>query len=182
MFGALFRGTTREKYHRAEAKSNRSGRIPVFVTEQYYNCRSDSLGLNPAGSVSAMPVTYTIDAGLGMIHTVCSGNVTLDEVLGHFRELAEDPACPKHLDVLLDLSRNMSLPQSSQLMAVTVALQRIGQRVEFGFCAIIAERPALYGMLRMFEVLAQPYFREVRVFRAATEAEQWLATARLSKP
>ena len=31
-------------------------------------------------------------------------------------------------------------------------------------------------MLRMFEVFAEQYFRKLRVFRTASEAEAWLAS------
>ena len=38
-----------------------------------------------------MPVTYVIDAQQKLIRTKCIGNVTLPEVIGHFRELERDP-------------------------------------------------------------------------------------------
>jgi len=126
-----------------------------------------------------MPVTYTIDVSRRVIRTRCFGNLTLAEVVDHFRELAEDPACPSQLDVLLDLSGTESLPESDQLMSVTLELGKIRQRVQFGLCAVIAERDALFGMMRIFEVKAEKYFRELQVFRVATEAEKWLAKPRL---
>ena len=43
-------------------------------------------------------------------------------------------------------------------------------------CAILACRDALFGMMRMFEVLAQDSFRVTRTFRTATEAEAWLVS------
>jgi hypothetical protein len=124
-------------------------------------------------------VTYTIDVNQRLIRTICSGFVTLDEVTAHFRELAGDPACPNHLDVLLDLSAVDSLPQKSQLQAVTVELARLSAKVRFGHCAIVVQRTVLFGMFRMFEVMAQDYFTAIRVFRVAAEAEVWLASQRL---
>lgn len=124
-------------------------------------------------------VTYTIDAKERLIRTRCSGFVNVEEVTEHFRELASDPACPDYLDVLLDLSSINSLPDKRELQAVTVELGRVRARVRFGLCAIVVERLVLYGMLRMFSVMAQDYFSSIRVFRDIAEAEAWLASQRL---
>jgi hypothetical protein len=59
-----------------------------------------------------VPVTYEIDKARGIIRTRCAGFVTMFDVLGHFRELSEDPECPKQLDVVLDLREITSLPTS----------------------------------------------------------------------
>jgi hypothetical protein len=124
-------------------------------------------------------VTYTIDANERLIRTKCVGHVTLEEVAAHFRDLARDPACPTRLDVLLDLRSVESLPHRGELEAVTVELGHLRAKVRFGLCAVVADRPALFGMLRVFEVLAQDYFTALRVFRDFAEAEAWLASQRL---
>jgi hypothetical protein len=125
-----------------------------------------------------MPVTYTIDASAKLIHTKCAGDVMLDEVIGHFRTLYDDPACPSQLDVLLDLAEMGKLPNGFQLQTVSYEIRRVRERVRFGFCAVIAPRAALFGMLRVFAVMAQDYFREIRVCRSAAEATEWLNASR----
>src|SRR5258708_3962932 len=126
-----------------------------------------------------MPVTYTIDARSKLIRTSCSGAVSLAEVVEHFQTLAADPDCSGGLDVLLDLSGMGTLPESRQLGAVRSAVGSIRNRVQFGACAIVATRDALFGMMRMFEVVAGDHFRAVRVFRRRNEAEAWLVSAQL---
>ena len=121
-----------------------------------------------------MPVTYQIDAVRGLIRTRCFGNLKFDEVLGHFRELEQDPGCPPHLDVLLDLTEVSSLPESRQLQSVAFEIRRIRDKVQFGMCAVIAPTDALFGMLRVFEVMAQDYFLAIAVLRSSSEAEAWL--------
>jgi hypothetical protein len=125
-------------------------------------------------------VTYQIDANERLIRTQCTGQVTLAEVVAHFRELAADPACPSFLDVLLDLRTIDSLPNSGQLQAVTGEVRKVQSKVRFGACAIAVEREAAFGVFRMFEVMAQDYFTAIRVFRSAAEAEAWLAYQRFS--
>ncbi len=125
-----------------------------------------------------MPVFYQIDRTQRVIRTKCVGDVTLDEVLGHFGALEQDPRCPNHLDVLLDLCETTSMPKAEQLKAVSNEIGRIRKRVRFDACAIAVSRDALYGMARMFEVLAEDRFRETHVFRTLDEAEKWLEAKR----
>lgn len=122
-----------------------------------------------------MPLTYSIDTNARLIRTTCAGNLTLEEVINHFQELQRDPNCPNRLDVLLDLTDVTSLPESRQLGAVALELKKTLEKVRFDVCAIVAQRDALFGMLRMFEVMVEKYFRATHVFRVRAEAEAWLA-------
>ncbi len=125
-----------------------------------------------------MPVTYTVDTERRIIRTRCTGMVTLAEVVEHFRELEHNPECAERLDVLLDLTEVNSLPDARQIQAVSYEVKRIQTNVWFGACAIVAARDALFGMLRMFEVMVQDQFRVICVFRATSEAEAWLVSQR----
>jgi hypothetical protein len=123
-----------------------------------------------------MPVTYQIDSTRHVIHTVCSQPLTFAQVIDHFRELSEDPACSGRLDVLLNVTAVGLLPNSSQIGAVGTALSAVRKKVEFGACAIIAASDAMFGMMRIFEVQAGDYFATTRVFRKSADAEAWLAS------
>ncbi len=121
-----------------------------------------------------MPVLYELDRARGWIRTRCVGEVTVAEVVAHFSTLAQDPACPSRLDVLLDLSQAVTVPRLRQLEEVVQAMNRVRDRIRFEVCAIVATSDVLYGMLRRFEVLAERHFRVTRVFRDLGEAETWL--------
>lgn len=123
-----------------------------------------------------MPVTYSIDGAAKIIRTACSSPLTFPEVLEHFRALNQDPACTGHLDVLLDVSDADALPAASQLGAVATELASVRSKVQFGKCAVVATRDAMYGMMRMFEVLTARYFEAIHVFRNSAEAEAWLVS------
>jgi hypothetical protein len=125
-----------------------------------------------------MPVTYVIDQQEKLIRTRCVGNVLVGEVIDHFRTLERDPACPDRLDVFLDLSETTSLPFTTEITAVAQEINRVRKKVRFGACAVLATSDALFGMMRMFAVLAGAYFSEIRVFRSAGEAEAWLSVQR----
>jgi len=125
-----------------------------------------------------MPVTYAIDVKEKLIRTKCTGDVKFQEVIEHFRTLERDPNCADRLDVFLDLSRITSLPATGQISGVAREIARIKEKVRFNICAVVAPTDAIFGMLRMFEVMAKPYFSETRVFRLAADAEAWLTSQR----
>src|SRR5262245_24893087 len=125
-----------------------------------------------------MAVTYQIDRANRIIRTRCQGDVTLEEVINHFRALEQDTDCPNYLDVLLDVSENTSLPKKGNLWDVTREIGRVRGRVQFGACALVARTAVRFGMHRMFGVFSEQYFRESRVFRTVIEAEEWLKSQR----
>jgi hypothetical protein len=126
-----------------------------------------------------MPVTYQIDKTQSVIRTQCTGPVTLPEVLAHFRELEIDEDCPNQLDVVLDLTQQVTIPSSDQLRSVSKEILRIRPTVKFGSCAIVASNDALFGTALVFEVFAARGFRATKVFRQTSTAEAWLSSQRL---
>ena len=99
-----------------------------------------------------MPVTYLINHKARFIETRCTGEVTFDEVMNHFKQL-----------------------EAGQLLEVARAVDRLKAKVQWGACAIIASGDALFGMSRMFEAFAEGSFARIAVFRRCEEAKQWLA-------
>jgi hypothetical protein len=76
----------------------------------------------------------------------------------------------------LDVSDADLVPQVSQLGAVSAAVSLVRKKVQFQACAVVATRDAMFGMMRMFEVLASDYFTVIRVFRKMDEASGWLSS------
>lgn len=128
-----------------------------------------------------MPVVYRIDVANEIIRTDCNAPLTFEEVVEHFRTLARDPDCQGHLDVLLNVSQADLPPQSSQFGAINAELGRLREKVQFEACAIAASGDVMFGMMRVFEAHAVPYFRVVRVFRKADDAEAWLTMQRAAR-
>jgi hypothetical protein len=125
-----------------------------------------------------MPVSYEIDRRRNRITTRCSGDTTLSEVLAHFDIIERDPDRPSHLDVFLDLTEQTNLPTAQQIQAAASRVGMAKWMIDFRACAIVVNRDALFGMLRMFEVFAHPHFERLRVFRDASHARAWLDNGR----
>jgi len=125
-----------------------------------------------------MPVTYQINREARFIETYCTGAVTFEEVMSHFEQLEDEAALPERLDVLLDLAGATTLPESGQLLEVARAVDRLKAKLEWGACAIVASRDALFGMSRMFEAFVEGSFARIAVFRKREDAKGWLACCR----
>lgn len=125
-----------------------------------------------------MPITYQIDRKVALIRTRCWGNVTIDEVRDHFRQLVKDPDRPDCLDVFLDLRDITSTPSAEDIREAGNTIARLPSTVRFGVCAIVAQRDALYGMSRMFSVFVERFFTAITAFRSVPEAEAWLQAQR----
>ncbi len=125
-----------------------------------------------------MPVTYEVDKIRRIIHTRCTDDVTLSEVIDHFRQLEHDPDCARRLEVVLDLTKMTSVPSRGQLQAVANEIERIGARVRFGACAIVVTSDAQSGTATEFETLAGSVFRTTKTFREPDQAKIWLSSQR----
>lgn len=128
-----------------------------------------------------MPISYQIDRTAALIRTRCYGYVTLHEVLGHFRDLRQESALPKRLDVFLDMHEVTSRPTAEEIRIASKEPGALQGTVTFGCCAIVVDRDALFGMARMWGILAEGSFVSVNVFRSTTEAEAWLEAQRLKE-
>jgi len=125
-----------------------------------------------------MSVTYEIDREIGLIRTRCVGDVTFADVERHFRELRNDAFLPERLDVLLDLTRMDSVPETDQLTAVAEEVEDLQRQVKWHSFAVVANNDVLFGMSRVLHAFAEPQFVNSHVFRELEEAEDWLASLR----
>jgi hypothetical protein len=128
-----------------------------------------------------VPISYQIDRTAALIRTRCYGHITLHEVLGHFRDLRQESALPKRLDVFLDLHEVTSRPTAEEIRIASKEPGALQGTVTFGCCAIVVDRDALFGMARMWGIFAEGSFVSVNVFRSTTEAEAWLEAQRLKE-
>lgn len=125
-----------------------------------------------------MPIQHEIDRERCLIRTACSGAVSLDEVLQHFRALEAERNLPDPLDVLLDLSAIETVPESDQILRIAAEIGRLLGKVRWGLCAIVATRDLVFGVSRVFEVRTEDSFSATQVFRDAGSAEKWLTKER----
>jgi len=125
-----------------------------------------------------LPITFDLDHETRMIRTRCAGDVTFDEVVAHFQELAGLAPLPRDIDVVLDLTAMESLPEGDQMQGVASAVDQAQVTDAWGAWAVIADRDALFGMIRILRVFVEANVPEFGVFRSEDEAMSWLEGVR----
>jgi hypothetical protein len=123
-----------------------------------------------------MSITYEVDSEREMVLVVATGPLTLDDMLDIRHRIAQDPACPRHYDRLIDLRGVSKFPNKLELSMLAERMIRDpgspGARRAF-----VADSDAVYGTFRMLEQLARESQEKWRTFRSIEEAELWLTSA-----
>jgi hypothetical protein len=89
--------------------------------------------------------------------------------------LAQDLQCPDHLEKSRTRPNGLFTREPRDLGGHH-RTETHPFKVRFHACAILVCGDALFGMMRVFEVQGEPFFRATRTFRIAKEAEAWLAS------
>jgi len=117
-----------------------------------------------------MPVTYTIDPKLRRVVTTLTGVLTVQDLLTHYATVRADPLFDENLDELCDLSSVGSIEISSRAMSTLPHSVPFSARSRH---ALIASRPAIVGLARMFQQWSADETK-TRVFTDRSAAEAWL--------
>jgi hypothetical protein len=116
-----------------------------------------------------MPVSYRVDRRLGVFFLNCEGCLAADELL-KFADIRRS-AAPRVFDTIVDLSAVTGTDLSGSDVEGLARSPMDRSRI-----AIVAPRPALFGLGRMFQIKAElaEQESEIRLFAAAEEAVLWL--------
>jgi hypothetical protein len=120
-----------------------------------------------------LPIRYEIDPSARHLEVVLEGRVTPDEYLAHVAELAA--ASLLGYSRLVD-ARDADFPITTADVDRTMALFA-HMRAEHGHArtAFVVSNPALYGMLRMYQIRNEGADPGFGVFRAMEEARAWIS-------
>lgn len=129
-----------------------------------------------------MPIPCQIDPQYSVLHAKCVGAVTLEEILRNIADLEKEITGFNKLDLLLDISDLGDIPETTEIASIVNRIEDLKRTFSFGTCAIVAGPDALYGVARMFTVLAEQQFDVTRVFRDFLQAEFWLHSMRPVPP
>ena len=117
-----------------------------------------------------MPVKNFVDPAHSIVFTVCSGNVTRDELVSSFANLNQNPNFRPDFHQLIDLS------QASQLELGFKSLFDIHRTCDpfsrKGKRAFIAPHADAFGTARIYQSIVNG--PQIEVFRTTMEAIRWL--------
>jgi hypothetical protein len=119
-----------------------------------------------------VPAEYRIDVELGVVFSYASGCLTDAELLEHQRHLRRDPVFRPDLNQLFDFRT------VTDVQVTAVGIRTLAARSPFGSGArraFVVASHAMYGMMRMFEILTDKRPDELRVlFQDVESARAWL--------
>ena len=119
-----------------------------------------------------MPFSFDVDESTGVFHIQAIGEVNDAEVIELSARLRREVTFVAGYPVLCDCSKLTAAWISSSLIE---SLARAA-RSRRNFVAIIAPRPAAFGLARMFQIFSDPEDTRTYVFTNREEAMAWLET------
>lgn len=119
-----------------------------------------------------MPISFEVDRERRRIRTTAEGSVTVADVAAHLEDLVEQGI--ETLPELVD-ARPATRPgwYSADVRKAADLVATLGGSASLGARAVVVNRAAAFGMVRMLSVLLGARLR-LEVFRDVTSAEQWL--------
>ena len=117
-----------------------------------------------------MTITVTIDADLAMVFTHATGKLDVGDVHAHRIGLREHPDYRPGMNHLIDLREAKLAPEPAELRHLVSEDPFDGG----GRRALLVADDLLYGMGRMYEMLAEQRRIAFRPFRSLADACAWL--------
>jgi hypothetical protein len=121
-----------------------------------------------------MPFTYHIDTAQNLLTVVAKGAMSQAERLDVIRTFLSDPAYRPGLNTLCDFSAASSMPTLAELREVMALLVRNAAAIGRIKVAVVAATPAIFGVARQFQALADATAMRVQVFGDKGAALAWL--------
>jgi hypothetical protein len=121
-----------------------------------------------------MPISQNLDREAGIFRIEYEGELSIEEQLVHLEGLLSSGLLPTPLRVLGDRRRVTNIGAPDNARAAVEGLLQHKEFMQGGRFALLVDRPASFGMARMFQALADNLPLEVGVFYELAEAEEWL--------
>ena len=122
-----------------------------------------------------MSIEYGHDRERKLLLLVMKGDVSDDDLLFYAEKAVADPDIDAETNDYIDLSGVTSTSVTSAgLQRMNAALEQGGRVRHSGRMAIYAPDDVPFGLARMFQAYREGTPIEVRVFRQADEAREWI--------
>jgi hypothetical protein len=121
-----------------------------------------------------MPCGYTIDMARSLVLSRGWGVVMEREILAHVRALIADPRFGRNFHQLLDMRDVTNLQFTASSVREMVRLNPFGAGARR---AVVVTNDIVFGMARMYQILADESPDELQIFRKMDDALQWLGIA-----
>ena len=122
-----------------------------------------------------MPISLELDVAQRTVHIRVWGRVSRPDVLEALHAMLEDVRFEPGFAQLCDLREVGELEiTGADLRSIADVALGVADRLGAGRLALVSDRPAVFGMSRMYEVFSEELPVSVRAFRDYEEAVRWL--------
>jgi hypothetical protein len=119
-----------------------------------------------------MPITIAVDREQPLVTTTVWGDVTYEEIQSHLSE--EEHLRATGYPELIDAMAASTTLSSDEVRALVNRTHDMLREAPFGPTAIASDNDVVYGMARMYQILAERDGISIGVFRSVADAERWL--------
>lgn len=119
-----------------------------------------------------MPISHVLDRAGQRLLTRAEGLVTFDEIKHHLDLEAVERGL--ELPELVDARGATTSVTADQVRQLVARTHATGRSLPLGPTAIVTDSDHLFGMARMYAILAEPIGAPVEVFRDIDAALAWL--------
>jgi hypothetical protein len=121
-----------------------------------------------------MPIAYTVDADLGLIRTIVTGDISDAEFRTYVLRQVHNPTIQLGMKELADFRQVAQMNVTAQTLRDTVALAQTHPQWLHIPVAVVVSRDLVYGLARMYQILAEESLAPTEIFRDMDAALAWL--------
>lgn len=128
-----------------------------------------------------MPIQLRYDKNSDILYASLTGIVTMADFKNSILELSENTEFPPNVDSLVDVSQMEFNDVDTSFLKEVIAMEKQNPGRQGARVAYVADSNLNYGMLRMYEGLADNIAKTSKVFRTVSEGEAWIMESKSNK-
>lgn len=123
-----------------------------------------------------MNISFHIDTELNTVFTKASGPISINDLIQNATNIQNHPLFRKNMNSLVDLTKaqpagNIDFSKVNKFRSFIESVQDIRGECKW---AIVAPEDLVFGLSRMYAIMADDLSIRTRIFRSEKEAQGWL--------
>lgn len=121
-----------------------------------------------------MPINIRFDKEKNALYVSMEGKATIDDFQAAIKHVAENSEFPPNIRTLCDMRKFDFKSMDMDSLKNIVSMEKMNPKRKGAKIAYIAEKDYEYGMIRMYQTIADELPKTIMVFRDYLEGERWL--------
>ena len=122
-----------------------------------------------------MAIKHWIERDKRRVRAVITGTISIEEIIDAINTSISDPDFEDGYDILSDHRKIERAITKDQIMMTTSHIKKLSQHLKGSRWAVVTEREASYGMMKMLSVYLEKIPLSLQVFKSIGEADTWLS-------